>query len=217
MIREDFMDLDLNQRSPESPLRSGSSLNQPESCNSEIGDRIRFLEAVTGAAIQRRRHEQQQSDQEMAERVKCWKSDSSHLVAKALEMDDGWANNVVGSEEEGCFYACNICSETARSPVVTCCGHLFCWACFYHMNYVDSTSKECPVCEGEVSDRAVIPVYGNGDEDFACVIESGVRTPPRPKAKRVESVRQRRRGGLDDVPVAEALRRIRIGIGSMVE
>ncbi|XP_073290601.1 uncharacterized protein [Primulina huaijiensis] len=207
------MDLDLNQQSPESPLRLGSSLNEPEICNSRIGDRIRFLQAVTGRAIQRRRHDQQPSDHDMAERGKCWKSESSHLVAKALEMDDG-ANNVCVPDEEVCFYACNICSETARSPVVTCCGHLFCWACFYHMNYVDSTSKECPVCEGEVSDESVIPVYGNGD--VACELESSVKTPPRPKARRVESVRQQRRG-LDDVPVAEALRRIRIGIGAMAE
>ncbi|KZV21779.1 hypothetical protein F511_02937 [Dorcoceras hygrometricum] len=198
------MDLDLNQRSSDSPLHkvptSGPSLNEPGSCDSEIGDRIRFLEAVTGRAIEHRRnHQQQSSNADMAEKGKCWKSDSSQLVAKALEMDGGVA-------EEGCFYDCNICSEPARTPVVTCCGHLFCWACFYHMSYVDSTSKECPVCQGEVSDGSVIPVYGNGDA--ACELAA----PPRPRARRVESVRRR---GLDDVPVAEALRRIRIGIGAM--
>ncbi|XP_075521223.1 uncharacterized protein LOC142554439 [Primulina tabacum] len=216
MMSDDVMDLDLDRQSSDSPLlkvpSTGSSLDEPETCSGEIGDRIRFLEAVTGRAIKRRRHELQPSNNDMTERGKRWKSDSCLLVAKALEMD-GEVHNVVVSEEEGCFYDCNVCSETARIPVVTCCGHLFCWACFYHMNYVDSTSKECPVCEGEVSDSSVIPVYGNGD--IACELESGPKTPPRPKARRVESVRQRR--GLDDVPVAEALRRIRIGIGATVE
>jgi len=28
-------------------------------------------------------------------------------------------------------YECNICYEVAREPVVTMCGHLYCWPCLY--------------------------------------------------------------------------------------
>jgi E3 ubiquitin-protein ligase RNF5 len=29
------------------------------------------------------------------------------------------------------MYECNICLESARDPVVTQCGHLYCWKCIY--------------------------------------------------------------------------------------
>ena len=28
-------------------------------------------------------------------------------------------------------YDCNICLEIANEPIITTCGHLFCWPCFY--------------------------------------------------------------------------------------
>ncbi len=38
-------------------------------------------------------------------------------------------------------YECNICYEVAREPVVTMCGHLFCWPCLYR--YVNMCSCIC--------------------------------------------------------------------------
>jgi hypothetical protein len=34
-------------------------------------------------------------------------------------------------EEESSPFECNICLELAREPVVTYCGHLYCWPCLY--------------------------------------------------------------------------------------
>lgn len=31
-------------------------------------------------------------------------------------------------------YECSICIETAKEPVVTKCGHLYCWPCIYDVN-----------------------------------------------------------------------------------
>lgn len=81
------------------------------------------------------------------------KRDSSHLVGKALAMamdspSKTWGKE--GSEGAGIWYDCNICLDLAKDPVLTCCGDLFCWACFYQLGYIDSTSKECPVCKGVV-------------------------------------------------------------------
>lgn len=139
------------------------------------------------------------------------KRESGLLVAMALEMDTE-VKKV--PEDVGSFYDCNICLHLARDPILTCCGHLFCWDCFYKLPYVDSTAKECPVCEGEVTDSSVIPIYGNGDSNRESKLESGMTIPPRPKAQRVEGARQQRvaRG---DIPVGEALRRIRTSISAM--
>jgi len=34
-------------------------------------------------------------------------------------------------ESKSNLYECNICLETATEPVITPCGHLFCWPCIY--------------------------------------------------------------------------------------
>lgn len=154
------------------------------------------------------------------ERGRNSKRDISQL-AKALEMDldsKKSDNNGGGDDESGGFFDCNICLEMARDPILTCCGHLFCWSCFYQLSYVDSSAKECPVCKGEVTDSSITPIYGNGKNQPILKLESGVKIPPRPRARRVESIRQQRViRGISHIPVAEALRRIRIGIGSIGE
>ncbi|XP_051123870.1 uncharacterized protein LOC127246492 [Andrographis paniculata] len=244
LVDVNLMALDLNQEPTDPPPlqrveRYGSWLNELESANDRIEERIRRLEAVTARARQRQRWREARNSMEIrdvvvpgelmvdlggrsgnessveriGERGKGCKRDSSHLVAKALQLE---AVKMPASKEGGSFYDCNICLDVARHPILTCCGHLFCWPCFYQVSPIDSNSKECPVCKGEVSDSTVIPIYGNGDGEAINETETGLKIPPRPKACRVESVRQQRVAqGLSHVPVAEALRRIRISIGAM--
>ncbi|KAK9269777.1 hypothetical protein L1049_001555 [Liquidambar formosana] len=67
----------------------------------------------------------------------------------------------------GCF-DCNICLDSAHDPVVTLCGHLYCWPCIYKWLYVQSTSLEpdqqqkCPVCKARISDTSLVPLFGRG-------------------------------------------------------
>ncbi|EOA12566.1 hypothetical protein CARUB_v10026843mg [Capsella rubella] len=74
----------------------------------------------------------------------------------------------VNSEESGCF-DCNICLETAHDPVVTLCGHLFCWPCIYRWLDVQKSSslsiiqqQNCPVCKSNISIGSLVPLYGRG-------------------------------------------------------
>eukprot|EP00898_Chlorokybus_atmophyticus_P002312 jgi/Chlat1/3081/Chrsp21S00241 len=72
-----------------------------------------------------------------------------------------------GSGGESAF-ECNICLEVASEPVVTLCGHLFCWACLYRWVEVDSRGPSgvsgCPVCKAAVEPSRVIPLYGRGHQ-----------------------------------------------------
>ena len=34
-------------------------------------------------------------------------------------------------DDDSSPFECNICLELARDPVVTYCGHLYCWPCIY--------------------------------------------------------------------------------------
>ncbi|KAI3796707.1 hypothetical protein L1987_39386 [Smallanthus sonchifolius] len=189
-------------------MEADGGLGNQNPVSTDIGDAVRVQDGVEESGG--------------GERGRNSKRDISQL-AKALEMDldskktdnDGTGD---GDDDSGGFFDCNICLEMARDPILTCCGHLFCWCCFYQLSYVDSTAKECPVCKGEVTDTSITPIYGNGKNQPVLKLESGVKIPPRPRGRRVESIRQQRViRGISHVPVAEALRRIRIGIGSIGE
>uniref|UniRef100_A0A0D9V7E2 E3 ubiquitin-protein ligase RMA n=1 Tax=Leersia perrieri TaxID=77586 RepID=A0A0D9V7E2_9ORYZ len=103
------------------------------------------------------------------------------------------------SEEQGrsaATFECNICFDMASEPVVTSCGHLFCWPCLYQWLNVYSNHKECPVCKGEVTEANITPIYGRGNSclDAEKSVEDGKQTgpaiPPRPHGNRLESFRQ---------------------------
>ncbi|KAG1359565.1 E3 ubiquitin-protein ligase RMA1H1 [Cocos nucifera] len=62
----------------------------------------------------------------------------------------------------GCF-DCNICLDSAAEPVVTLCGHLYCWPCIYKWLLVQTTSlQQCPVCKALLSEDTLVPLYGRG-------------------------------------------------------
>lgn len=101
------------------------------------------------------------------------------------------------SEERGktaTAFECNICFEMASEPVVTSCGHLFCWPCLYQWLNVYSNHKECPVCKGEVTEGNITPIYGRGNSGAEKTVEDGKppgpTIPPRPHGNRLESFRQ---------------------------
>ncbi|KAL6134082.1 hypothetical protein ACLB2K_066315 [Fragaria x ananassa] len=64
-----------------------------------------------------------------------------------------------------------ICLDSVRDPVITLCGHLYCWPCIYKWIQFQTPSSEsqedqkqpqCPVCKTEVSESSLVPLYGRG-------------------------------------------------------
>lgn len=116
--------------------------------------------------------------------MRKWKASSAKVEA-SKEKSDGASD-----------FECNICLELAKEPVVTCCGHLFCWPCLYQWLHVHCSYQECPVCKGKVNESSIVPIYGRGSLEATVKKESeedgnpGLKVPPRPQGSRVESLRQ---------------------------
>jgi E3 ubiquitin-protein ligase RNF5 len=88
-------------------------------------------------------------------------------------------------------FECNICLDSVHDPVVTLCGHLFCWPCIYKWLEVQGVSSEtheplpqqCPVCKSEVSQDTLVPLYGRGRTTKPSKTKSqnlGIVIPKRP-------------------------------------
>ncbi|MQM18228.1 hypothetical protein Taro_051217 [Colocasia esculenta] len=72
-----------------------------------------------------------------------------------------------------CF-DCNICLDYAVEPVVTLCGHLYCWPCIYKWLQQESTTpQQCPVCKAALSPTTLVPLYGRGYSD-GCKVDDHV-------------------------------------------
>lgn len=101
-------------------------------------------------------------------------------------------------------FMCHICLDTVTDPVITQCGHLYCWTCLYRwMDSRRSSSSNrsttggnsnsggstCPVCKAGISASNVIPVYIRGDNNSNNVVTTNSSNdiaslsggaPPRP-------------------------------------
>ncbi|XP_057458369.1 uncharacterized protein LOC130749098 isoform X1 [Lotus japonicus] len=213
------MELDLNQEPLDPTYTSGVELgSSTESAHVHIEDHFRHLEAVTSRARQRLRltpvhspiqitnfsgeattiadvpgeaRERREVEEKVVESGRGVKRSGADLIAKALGLEEPGASK--GGSSTGNFFDCNICLEMARDPVLTCCGHLFCWPCFYKLSYAYSNARECPVCNGEVTEADLVPIYGksssSGDHRLE-LEEAGLSIPPRPMAQRVDGIRQ---------------------------
>ncbi|KAI3846747.1 hypothetical protein MKX03_028263 [Papaver bracteatum] len=90
-----------------------------------------------------------------------WKSVSAAAAADAV------TTTPLDNSVNACF-DCNICLENAHEPVVTLCGHLYCWPCIYKWLRLQTSTKEpenqplCPVCKASVSLSSLVPLYGRG-------------------------------------------------------
>lgn len=115
--------------------------------------------------------------------------EASYLQQKKLGSSAAKVSDMLG--ENGSF-DCNICLDSARDPVVTLCGHLYCWPCIFKWLQSHTTSltlerqlqRQCPVCKTEISETSVIPLYGRGDISFGTEHrDKELEIPRRPPAR----------------------------------
>lgn len=103
-------------------------------------------------------------------------------------------------------FECNICFELAQDPIVTLCGHLYCWPCLYRWLHHHSHSHECPVCKAIIQEEKLVPLYGRGKPptDPRSKSYPGIDIPSRPSGQRPETA-----------PPLEASNFINYGFGFM--
>jgi E3 ubiquitin-protein ligase RNF5 len=77
-------------------------------------------------------------------------------------------------------YECRICLEIAKEPVVSQCGHLYCWSCINSWLQTSGGTR-CPVCKSGISSDKLIPIYINNETP-----DSRSQGVPRPKPARQE-------------------------------
>eukprot|EP00755_Sulcionema_specki_P015440 Sspe_Gene.59399::Locus_32620_Transcript_1_1_Confidence_1.000_Length_1509::g.59399::m.59399/K10666/RNF5; E3 ubiquitin-protein ligase RNF5 len=86
------------------------------------------------------------------------------------------ASSSEGTERnEASNFDCGVCLEKAADPVVTLCGHLFCWPCLDE--WLGRAKGECPICKATCDRSTVIPMYGKGREN------KRETSAPRPQAQ----------------------------------
>ncbi|KAG9416473.1 hypothetical protein AC1031_000872 [Aphanomyces cochlioides] len=95
-------------------------------------------------------------------------------------------------EDRSHGFDCNICLDHVKEPVVTLCGHLYCWPCLYRwiLNH-----NQCPVCKAGVTQENIIPVYGRGSKSVDPRKQEpplGDGVPDRPRGQRPEPISRRR-------------------------
>nr|XP_043606618.1 E3 ubiquitin-protein ligase RMA1H1-like [Erigeron canadensis] len=93
-------------------------------------------------------------------------------------------------------FDCNICLDMVYDPVVTLCGHLYCWPCIYKWlhhqrtlpEYLEKKNAQCPVCKSEISQKSIVPLYGRGETAKPVSEEKplnpGITIPRRPSSPR---------------------------------
>jgi len=99
---------------------------------------------------------------------------------------DGSEINLTGG------FDCNICLDLVHDPVVTLCGHLYCWPCIYKWIHFqtdptqnpENQNPQCPVCKDEVSQETLVPLYGRGQTKPSKAPHLGLVIPRRPPSPR---------------------------------
>jgi len=93
---------------------------------------------------------------------------------------------------------CFICFCPPNEPVITHCGHIYCWPCIFTWLNSNRTTLSCPVCKNGISVDELIPIYtrnesdqiskkikkdqDNSNQDNSVKERNGI--PPRPQARR---------------------------------
>lgn len=122
---------------------------------------------------------------EAASQTDFFNEDNSY--SEKWESGAGSISDSTSNDSNG--FDCNICLDCVQDPVVTLCGHLFCWPCIYkwlHFHNLpneengEHQSPQCPVCKTEISQSSLVPLYGRGEAAKPSSKDVGSMIPQRP-------------------------------------
>lgn len=89
-------------------------------------------------------------------------------------------------DDHTCGFKCNICLELAyQDPIVTPCGHLYCWPCLCRWLRVCSSQSnklQCPACTTVIKEKKLIPIYGIESDRRCPSLRRGIKFPNRPSS-----------------------------------
>jgi E3 ubiquitin-protein ligase RNF5 len=135
----------------------------------------------------------------------CMPAINSQPLVADVEPVKKTSGDMPATTGSGCF-DCNICLDFAAEPVVTLCGHLYCWPCIYEWLHprVESTAsdttssarRQCPVCKATLSPDTLVPLYGRGGSSKKSL--NGMVIPLRPKVHRETVEHQNSRSHVND-------------------
>ncbi|AQK45017.1 E3 ubiquitin-protein ligase RMA1 [Zea mays] len=164
-------------------------------CSAVITELKQFLRASVTIAMEAGRMDQP-----------CMASiNSQPFVADTEPVKKASGDMPAAPTGSGCF-DCNICLDFAAEPVVTLCGHLYCWPCIYEWLRpgVESTAsdngssarRQCPVCKATLSPDTLVPLYGRGGSSKKSL--DGMAIPRRPMVHREAVEQQNARSHVND-------------------
>jgi E3 ubiquitin-protein ligase RNF5 len=123
-------------------------------------------------------------------------SEERHLISQrhVAYGNDNDSNHSEDDDDSG--FLCNICLDPVTDPVVTRCGHLYCWSCLFR--WLSTNHTTCPVCKAGVTRENVIPIFLGGNnkdprnsgdsnsKSSGSGIGDDVYVPSRPQGQRPE-------------------------------
>ncbi|CAL0326563.1 unnamed protein product [Lupinus luteus] len=104
------------------------------------------------------------------------------MEENSRESNEGAPKSIIPGGEND-YFVCNICLGSVHDPVVTLCGHLYCWPCIYQRLRDANQPKTCLICNAEISLTSLVPLFGRGVSNSDSVARSnhmGLEIPPRP-------------------------------------
>ena len=91
-------------------------------------------------------------------------------------------------------FECKICMSVANKPVVTHCGHQYCWNCIYTWSeHKKSKTIDCPVCHFIFDIDKVIPLYTTENSSNPTNQSQQEPAPERPRPDHNSSEQQEQR------------------------
>jgi hypothetical protein len=73
------------------------------------------------------------------------------------------------------FRTCTKCQHSVVSPIITKCGHLFCYDC---LKSYSQTESDCPKCHSKIKFEESIPIYGHGDQKIQLKSQQNILSEP---------------------------------------